>query len=251
MTGSELNTIIRRYTGTDTTSYTAANCLLDVNNIKNDFAARIAQRNEEAFIIPTLYDLVASSITAREYPLPDDMLSHIATVEIAVDSAISPLGYVPVRPYPGGLQSALVNTGGLTEAKIIQVFTNTKPFYFITRKGIYILSGTLSAVTSGLKVRYRLYPADLANLSGSTGLHVDPTTTSFGMPLQFHELWARAVSILWKSQRPKPMPLSKKELDFDNDFELALQAFEENDLAEEHIGSLPSADSPSVLGANL
>jgi len=250
LTGTQLAAKIRKYTGTNSTTYTDAVMLPDVNDVKNDLASAITQRNEQLFVIPATDALVASSVTAREYSLPDDLLNHILTVEAALDTNQSTV-FVPVLPYPGGLQRAYRNLNGLTEAKIVNLFTNQQPYYYLTRRGIYILSGTISALSGGLKIRYRLYPADLANVTGSTGLHIDPTTSSFGMPLQFHELWARKVSITWKNSRTKPIPLSPLEINYPNDLKDALDAISDDDRSKEEIGSLPVEDSSAVLGANV
>ena len=207
MTGSELATTIRKYTGTNSTTYTDAVMLLDVNNVKNELGVVLEKRNSQYFVVPTLFDLVASSITAREYPLPDDVLSKIVSVQLAF-AAATPLAYLTATPYVGGFQQLIRDIQGFTEANITGYFSITAPRYYLTRRGIYILSGAITAVTNGGKLFYKAFPADLANLTGSTGLHIDPTTTTFGVPLQLHELWARRVGIPWKSQRPKPIPLS-------------------------------------------
>lgn len=256
MTGTQLATLIRRYTGTTSTTYTDANVLVDVNNVKDEFSAEIVKRNEQLFMITATDDLVASSVTAREYALPDDLLGHIFTVEATLDESDSSV-FIPVLPYPGGLQALLRNIDGITETKITNQFTNEEPKYVLTRRGIYLLSATIdsdlvsSNGTDGLKIRYRLYPADLANLTGTTGLHVDPTTTSFGIPLAFHELLARRVSIIWKSSRPKPIELSSLEKDFDKDFKKALDLISDDDYGREEFGLLPDADDSAHLGNDV
>ena len=242
MKGTELATEIRRKTGTTSTSLTDAVLLPIVNFCKDELANLIAQKNESYFVIPTNFNLVASSITAREYPWPDDVLNHIVSVELAFDSTQSPLKYVEARPYPGGYQRLIRQINGMTEGKITNNFTNEDPFYVLVRRGIYILSGTISAVTDGGRLRYRAYPADLANLTGSSGLDLDPSTTTFGMPKQFHELWARLVSIHWKNGRVKPIPLSPSELNYKNDLKEALDAIATTDWGEEIIGSIPQDD---------
>ena len=212
--------------------------------------SRISQRNEQLWIIPATDDLVASSVTAREYALPDDVLNHIVTVEAAFDTAQATVFKV-IRPYPGGLQRLIRQLDGLTEAKITNEFSNDTPYYFLTRRGIYIVSGTISVLTNGLKIRYRKYPADLASLTGTTGLHVDPTTTTFGVPLQVHELWARRISIMYKQGRARPIALTDLEKAFEPDFENQLAALSDDDLGAEIIGSIPDEDSPSILGYNV
>lgn len=238
MTGTQLATLFRRYTRTTSTTYTDANALVDTNNVKNEICSLISQKNQQIFLMTATDNLVASTVTAREYALPDDVLNGIATIEAAFESA-SPTVFVPVLPYPGGIHRLMREINGITESKITNAFSNETPRYILTRRGIYILSGTISAVTSGLRLRYTLYPADLANLTGNTGLHINPTTTSFGVPLQFHELWARRVSIVYKQQQPKPIPLSDYEKSYPADLQNQLDAISNDDLGGEIFGSIP------------
>ena len=236
-------------TRTNSATLPDAELLLSVNNVKDELAALIAARNEQVFIMTVTDDLVASS-TRRKYALPTDMLNNIHTVEGAFD-ADKPTVFVPILPFPGGLQRALRETDGLTEAKIVDYFTNDNPYYILEGNDLYILSGTIVAVTGGLKIKYRLYPADLANLTGNADLSLNPTTTSYGMPKSFHELWARRVSIVWKSSRPKPISLSALELLYEIDLKKQLDAISLSDYANEFISSLPANDSARNLGQEL
>lgn len=239
MTPTALSAKIRYYTRTNTTTLPDAELLVLENDVKDELAAILVQRNEQVFVIPQLGDLVASSVTAREYSLPDDVLGGLVTVQAAFITA-SPLDYVPAIPYPGGMVQLTQDLNGLTEAKIVNKFSNQIPKYVLTRRGIYLLSGTIIAVTSGLKILSRIFPADLASVSGSTDLSVDPTTTSFGMPRVLHELWARRASIVWKSSRPKPIELSPLEKTYEPDLERMLETLELDDDQEEIIGTVPS-----------
>src|SRR3990167_9767649 len=241
MTGAELNTLINKYCLTNDTTFTQADKLVYANNVKNDLGVAIEKRNQQYFVIPSLFNLVASSVTAREYPWPDDVLSKIVSVQLAFATA-SPLDYVTATPYNGGFQQLVRDLNGLTEAKIVNLFSITAPQYYLTRRGIYILSGAITAVTDGGKLFYKAFPADLANLTGSTGLHIDPTTTSFGMPLQLHELWARQVAIIWKSQQPKPIPLSPFEQRYEQDLTKALDSLAIDDMGGEIIARLPTTN---------
>ncbi len=254
MTGTQLAALIRKYTKTNSTTYTDADALPDVNNSKNELAPQIAKKNEQLFVMPATFDLAASSVTAREYPLPSTMLNQLVTVELALDTSDATIFYI-CRPFPGGMQRLIRQLGGITEANITGYFTNTNPYYVKTRNGIYILTGSItSAIATASnargKIRYRKFPADLANLTGSTDLSIDPSTTSFGIPLVFHELWARRVSIIYKSSRPKPIPLSALELVYERDLDKALDFLSIDDLSDSVLGFLPSSDSPSVLGSN-
>lgn len=250
MTSTQFSALVRRYTGTDSTTYSDAVMLVDANIAKDEIAQLIALRNESLFQATTTDDLVASSVTAREYALADDVLSHIFTVEAALDSTQSTV-FTYVKPYPGGMQRLIRNLGGITEAKITNAFTNTEPYYVKTRRGVYLLSASITALSEGLKIRYRQWPADLASLAGSTDMAADPTTTSFGMPKNFHEIWARRVSIGRKSSRAVPIPLSVLEQRYEIDLSRALNSISKDDMGEEQFGSIPDGDSPSLLGAEV
>jgi len=250
MTGTQLAALIRFYTKTDTNTFTDSDMLPIVNTVKDDIASQVTKRNEEYFIIPQTQDLVTSSVTAREYALPDDLMNDLQTVEVALDTTQS-TDFVPVLPFHGGMPRLARMLNGITESKITQYFNNQEPRYVLTRRGIYLLSGTISPLSGGLRIRSRQWPADLANLSGSSDLSSDPTTTSFGFPRQFHELWARRTSIVWKSERPQPIPLSALEQQYPADLQSKLDDISHDDDQAEVIGDLPEEDSMSVLGANV
>lgn len=251
MTGQEFAAAARRKSGTNSTTFTDSNLLSITNEAKNDLVEKIVERNKQYFTVPVLADLVASSasnLEAREYPWPDDILSKIVTVEVAF-VVESPLKYQPIKPYPGGMERLVDNIGGITEANIIANFSNDDAnlcssagcgaFYVFTRRGIYILSGTLVAVTNGFKLRYRSYTADLANFNGTTGLHIDPSSTTFGMPLQFHNLWNDLAVIKFKTERPNPLPLNAWEQGFSIRLKEALDSIAQDDQRGEDFGELP------------
>lgn len=249
MTGTEFSASFRRRNGNVSTAVlSAADLLVLTNESKNDLALQIVERNPQYFTAVVLFDLVASSVSAREYPWPDDILSRLVTVEADFATGNSPLKYIPLKPYPGGMERLTDNIGGITEANIIANFSNDDAnqasnggaYYVLTRRGVYILSAAIVAVTNGGKIRYRAYPADLANLTGSTGLHIDPTTTTFGMPLQFHNLWVDLAGIKWKTERPNPLPLSDWDKGYYGRLKEALDSIGNDDQRGEMFGSLPS-----------
>ena len=121
--------------------------------------------------------------------------------------------------------------------------------YGIQRRSIYLYSGALDAttlgastITNGLRLRYRSYPADFPDMTdNSVDMSVDPTTTTFGFPRQFHELLARRCGIVWKAQHPGAVLASQLEAMYPNDLEEKLQAMDNPDLTGETIASLPPA----------
>ena len=245
MNATQLATRIRSLTKTTVATLPDADLLPLVNSSKDEIASKITEKSENFFIIPAIQNIVANQ---REYPLPDDVLNNLSSVEFAFDTA-TPIPYITGLPY--GYQQFLKTIGGLTEENIVANFDNTQPYYFIRRRAIYLLSGTVPSITNGMRINYRAFPADLASLTGSVDLGIDPTTTTFGMPRQFHELWARRVSIEWKGSRPKPLPLSPLEQKYDVDLMKQIDALIIEDLGGEDLGFFPQTSREGDHGANL
>ena len=65
------------------------------------------------------------------------------------------------------------------------------------------------------------FPAtsQLVILSSTEDMSADPSTTSHGMPREAHEIWARSVIIEYKNSKEKPIPLTEKELNYENDLQ--------------------------------
>jgi|GEM_PF-1916306 len=231
MTSTEFATLIRYKTKTNSTTFTDAQILLLANIFKNEIAGKIVDRNLGYFLLPYTFNLVASS-SSREYAFPADILNRMHKLEIkfSTDDARFPSTYI--KDYQGSE----------TESEIVKNFSNSQGGFAhtIRRQKLFILSGTISAVTSGGNLWYHIFPADLSSLVGSTDMSVDPSSTSFGFPKQFHELLARRVSIEWKGAQPKPQPLNRHELNYENDLQLALDSLSHPDNSAEIIGnSLP------------
>ena len=229
MTGTELATLIRYKTKTNSTTFTDAQMLPLVNLFKNEIASLIVEQNNGMFLVPCVFNLVADQ---REYGLPDDLLNRMHKLELKFVSTDSRFPAKYIKDY----------YGSETESEIVKNYSNAEGEfgYTIRRRAVLILSGTIIAVTSGGRLWYHAFPADLANLAGSTDLAVDPSTTTFGFPRQFHELLARAVSIEYKGSQPKPIPLNKKELQYELDLKLQLDAISTIDNSAEIIGEFPS-----------
>lgn len=230
MTGTQLAARIRWYTGTNSTTFTNGDMLPLVNTVKDEIASAIVERNAGYFLIPSTFDLV---VDRREYGFDDDLLHRIHKLEIKFAAADSRFPAKFLKYY----------SGSETESEITKNYTNSPGefYYTIRRRALFILSGTIIAVTEGGRLLSYIFPADLANVTGSTGLEADPTTTSFGMPRRFHELWARQVSILWKSKPGNKVPLSEIEKNYANDLETALREIARPDESGEIIGKLPDA----------
>jgi len=239
MTGTQLATLIRAKTRTNSTTFTDAEMLLLVNIFKDEIAEKIVERNNKMFLIPATDSLVADQ---REYAIPDDKLNRIGRVEIKFTSTSARFPAKYIKDW----------LGSETESEIIKNFDNNEGgfAYTIRRRALFILSGTIIAVTDGIKIWYHIYPADLANLTGSTDLAVDPSTTTHGFPKGFHELLARRVAIEYKGRQPKPIPLNPMEKNYEVDLERALAAVSTEDESGEIIGEMPPESEFGDSGFN-
>lgn len=238
MTGTQLAVFIRRKTKTTITTYEEADLLVDVNLMKDEIVSAIQQVRSEIFNIEELVNLVVSS-TSREYDIPLTMLNRMIDLEIKFTVAGKFVQAKPIarRHYKDALE----------ETKIVNNFDNLNPRYFIRRKKVYILSGTIIVVANGLKFVTDRLPADLANLTGLTDLALN-TATENGIPKEFHELWARRVSIEYKDANNTR--LSKKELNYEVDLDKKLNDFSIANLDETVIGALPSGASRGNYGSD-
>jgi hypothetical protein len=211
MTGAELLSLIRRKTRTTSGTYADADALVDVNLFKDEIASKIQRTRPEIWNIPAFDDLEADQ---REYAFPSDVLNNLTSLELDLENDDEYKLAIPLQKAP---------QIPLTEDEITENYDNSNPAFFIRRNAIYILSGTITAVTDGIKLVYSSFPANLANLTGSTDLSVDPSTTTHGVPREFHELLARRVSIHYKDLNG--IKLSREDLMYEQDLEKQLEEF--------------------------
>ncbi len=242
MTGVNFASLVRNYTRTNSTTLPDSEIVLLGNVVKDELAPFVIEADEDLFIVPATRNLVASGadFTLREYSLPDDQLG-IKRVEAKLDGT----NWIKLTEFD--LTQYKYPT---TEAETISRFNNSAVLpenpngarYDIIRKSLWIYSGTISAVTGGLKLWYPAYPSDIAaaNLAdSSTDLSVDPDTTHSALPRQLHELWARRISIIWKSNREKPIPLTERELKYEFDLKRKIGSLKNPNKDRENIARLP------------
>src|SRR3990167_10979345 len=231
MTTTQFATLTRFRTKTNSTTFTDANMLILTNIFKDEIASKIVERNAGYFLIPSTFNLVADK---REYVIGDDLLNRLQKVEIKFSSSDSRFPSTFIKDY----------LGSETESEIVKNFSNAQDGFAhtIRRRAILILSGTIIAVTNGVRIWTHIFPADLSALNGSTGMEVDPSTTTFGFPRQFHELLSRRVAMEWKSSQPKPIPLNQKELAFESDLKIQLDALTPIDNSGEIVADPPSKE---------
>lgn len=199
-----------------------------VNIFKNEIASFITERNQMYFALQKTVDLADDQ---RSYALDADILNNLVRVEIKFASGDA---YQPAHALKEYQQSE-------TESEIVRRFSNAEGgfAYLIRALQLFILSGTIVDVTAGIRYWFIKHPADLANLTGSTDLSINPSSTTFGFPKQFHELLARRVSIERKDNKHKK--LSSQERRYDADLQAQLEAISHQDLNLEIIGELPNS----------
>lgn len=240
MTPAEFATLVRLKTRTNSTTFPDADMLALMKARQFEIARAILSTDEDILLIPQTTSLVAN---VREYPFPLDMLNKIKRVEAKLDGTnwiklaekdITELNYA------------------LTEANITQHFSNNEgyAFYDISRRSFYILSGTITSVTDGLKAWVYTYPTAITDLTSSTDMSQDPSTTTHGIPYELHEIWSRGVVIDYKSSREKPIPLTESELRYEFDKKEAINSIRITDKDHEILGRLPVASTRGDNGYN-
>lgn len=235
MTPVKFASLIRYYTKTNSTTFTDADILILANIFKDEIAALIGKEvGEDYFGLRYERDLIAGR---REYNLPDEILGRIKYVEAKLD----------------GMDWKKLNETDLTvygketnEDNIRLVYSERNPEFELWDRSIFILSGdAIIDVPNGLKLWAIIYPADITNLAGTDDMSINPDTYSHGFPRQFHELLARRVSIAYKSSKDRPIPLSEKELKYENDLETAIENMKNANLDRTIVPSVPYDDGSS------
>jgi len=236
MKGTNFTSYIRKLTKTNTTSFPDADVVLFANIVKDMFATEIKKADEELFTIEMTTNLKASTsgdLTTREYPLDTDII-NIKRVQALFDGTNwIKLGEVDPTEF----------TSPLTESDITNIFSNQYPNakYDLSGGSLKIYSGTISAVTDGLKLFAEIYAEDIDSdaLSSVADLSVPSSSTKFRLPVQFHELWARKISIMYKSSKEKPITLSDFEQQFPTDFADQIEAITNSTTDRDNLMELP------------
>jgi hypothetical protein len=191
--------------------------------------------DEDIFLTPHTADLVASA-TQRDYSFPQDFLGRIKRVEASFDGTTwTRLKHVDMSEYKYTYN----------EDTITNHFSNYEgeAKYDILRKSLYLYSGTITAVTGGLKLWCFNYPTLLSDLTENTEeIEDDPDTTHHGFPRELHELLARGVVIDFKESREKPIPLTEREMKYEYDIVKAIETLKHGDQSREIIAQVPYSD---------
>jgi hypothetical protein len=213
MNAVNLAAYVRELTSNDDTTLPDTELLVLLNVAKDDIAPEIAKVNEDIFGMEYLRNLEAGK---REYSFPSDIMNNIKAVEAKID------GTSWARLNEFDLNSDRRPTD---EPSIIANSNGRSARFDIFRNSLWIYSGTpIVDVTDGLKMYAIQWPANLVDVLGTDDLSEDPTPITCGMPRQFHELWGRRASMVWKGSRQAPIPLSEREQRYDVDLRQKLDA---------------------------
>jgi hypothetical protein len=240
MKATEFATYVRYKTRTNSTTFTDAEILALMKIRQDEIARAILEVDEDILLIPQTTDLVADQ---RSYAYPSDFLSRLKRVEAKLDGT----NWLKLT------QTDMTVFGyALTESNIVSYYGNTDGncYYDVYRQALYLLTGTIIDVDEGLKLWVSTYPAEVTDLTATTDLSVDPSTTTHGIPRQLHEIWARGVIIDYKESREKPIPLSEREQKYEYDKMKAIYALRNQDLDREVIGHLPDPNTRGNNGAD-
>ena len=243
MDGTAFATYIRNKTYTDSTSFTDAQIVTRANIIKDEMASRITEAFGDFFLVPETASLIDDQ---REYALPDDYIK-VKQVEAKLDGT----NWTKLEPFD--INNYRRPTG---ETDILANFSDAHPKYDLFRGSFKIYSGSApTAVTDGLKLWCVIYPADIdtADLSGSTDLSVNPTTTSLGFPRNMHRLWADAVVIDWKESQDRPVVQTAGEQMWESRLQEQISILKDTNIDEMVglVGEDPWTNSNSLTGYDL
>lgn len=203
MTGSQFASYIRKQSKTNTATLDDSTIVLYGNVAKDVLAKVITEADEDYFGIQMVRDL---EVGKRNYAFEPQQLNHMKYLECLIDGV--------------NWQKASeieINTLGITsdETSITNHFTGKQPGYEIFGGELMIYSQqSIIDVADGIKLWTIVYPKDITATSLAdtiADLSEPPTTIDFGLPRQFHDIWADMVVIRYKNSQEKPIPLTLNE----------------------------------------
>ncbi len=248
MTPAKFAALVRLKTRTNSDTFDNTDMLILTETRQLEIAQAILKADEDILLIPQTASLVANQ---REYPQPTDILSRIKRASAQFNGS----DWIPLAE----IDINRIDAPIVTETNITDLFNSYKVSkgnpngarFDIIRKSLVIYSGTITAVTAGLKFWVKTWPTVPVNLTeASVDLSVDPSTTTHGIPMALHEIWARGVIIDWKGSREKPIPLNEHELKYEVHLQKAIETLKHGNLDREVIGELPPPSDRGNEGAD-
>lgn len=201
MTRTKFASYIRRLTNSNSTTYTDANLQEDANIILDELADRANDIAEDIFQEPHYASLEANR---REYAYPSTIGANFIRVEanFTPDESGNPTEayWIPLKEFDLAQYERTTD-----EYTITQLFGNEygRAFFDRLRQSLWIYSGTIVAVTNGLKFWASTYPAHLDSVTGTDDMSIGPSTTERGVPRVLHKVWADGVILLRKQSKDK------------------------------------------------
>lgn len=228
MTPAQFASYIRDKTKTNKSTLPDEKILLYANIIKDDIAKEITKANEDYFGMKFYRNLEAGK---RSYSFPSDVLNNIKYVQAKLNGTDwKVLTQFDVNTYKRPTNESEIRANWAGKDPEFDIFGGSLEVYS---------DDAIIDVTDGLELWAMVYPADLTSLSGTTDMSVPPNNISFGMPRQFHFVWATKVIIEYKNSKEKPIPLTEQEGKVDVDLQLAINALKGQDLNRSITATLP------------
>ena len=229
MTPAQFAAYIRERTKTNSTTFPDSKILLYANIIKNDLVKEVTKANEDYFGMELVRTLVAGK---RNYAFPTYILNNIKYLQAKLDGTNwSVLKEFDINSYKGA-----------TDEDSIQAnFLGQEPKFDIFGGELIIYSGSaIIDVVEGLKLWSMVYPLDLTSLTGTSDMSENPSDTEFGVPIELHFVWATKVIIEYKQSKEKPIPLTEKEANVNNDLTLAINSLKGFNLDRSIVATMPN-----------
>lgn len=213
MTPVQLAESIRFRVKGNATTVPDADIIREFNIQKDNLVKRVVDEvDEDVFGKIMKTSLVADQ---REYSLPQSSTEGERALKITrVEAQFDPDETARVKLIEIPYQSA---KHGLTEDQIVGNHSNEYPNakYELFRDAIYILSGTIVAVTNGLWIWISGYPDDISSLASTNDMSYPATTTTIPIPEPLHYLLMLKTTVVMKTTGDKQVPLEGDETKID------------------------------------
>lgn len=217
---------VRFLTNTNSSTFTDDDLVLLANVVQRNLARKIANLDEGEFELPMVRDLVASNdFDDREYDTDFDVI-RIKRVEAYLDSQ-----WVRFKKFK---HNALKRP--TTESEVKDYFANStgNAYYDVFRRSLWLFCGKIEDQEDGLKMWAQVYPSNIENsdLSSTIDLSVPQSANTFRMPAHFHEIWARAVSKIYRTSKDQPLPESQMEMVINQELNVLLEDYANSSLED-------------------
>lgn len=221
MTYAEWLSRVRYKTKTTEATFPNAEIVASANDFLVMASAKINEEvDEDILMTPLTYDLVEGQ---REYPLPTDILiSKIEHIELYLNDRWVVPDEIDIDAWRGVTDETMISQRfGMTRGSV---------GYDVHRGSIHIYCKEVLDVTGGLKVLVEgeMDPLTTDKLSRDTDMSIPPESGAeswrHGIRKELHELMCRYVTIDYKQNSDREIPLTERELKFEYDFMNAINS---------------------------